>query len=162
MMVSVVESQNPSLVVEFGPGTGPFTEEILVRLGPGSRFIAIEQNDTFAGMLRKRFPDLDLVHGSVESLPQILEARGGSPVDCIISGLPWSSFDRSVQQGIVAVAADSLRPGGSFTTFAYVHGLLLPAAWRFRRLLGATFRDVRQSAIIWRNLPPAFIYHCTK
>jgi len=162
MMVSAVDPQSPSVVVEFGPGTGPFTEAILVKLGPGSRLIAIEQNDTFAGILRRKFPDLDLVHGSVETLPQILEARGGRLADCIISGLPWASFDAALQRRIVAAAANSLRPGGSFATFAYVHGLVLPAAWRFRRLLEATFRDVRQSEIVWRNLPPAFVYHCRK
>lgn len=162
MMVSAVDAESPSVVVEFGPGTGPFTEAILVRLGPGSRLIAIEQNDTFASILRTKFPGLDLVHGSVEALPEILQARGGRPADCIISGLPWASFDAALQRRIVVAAANSLRRGGSFATFAYVHGLMLPAAWRFRRLLQSTFRDVQQSEIVWRNLPPAFVYRCTK
>jgi phosphatidylethanolamine/phosphatidyl-N-methylethanolamine N-methyltransferase len=161
-MVSAVNPQSPSVVVEFGPGTGPFTEAILGKLGHGSRLIAIEQNDAFAALLRKKFPDLDLVHGSVEFLPEILEARGGQPADCIVSGLPWASFDAALQRRILAAAANGLREGGSFTTFAYVHGLLLPAAWRFRRLLEATFRQVRQSEVVWRNVPPAFVYHCTK
>jgi phospholipid N-methyltransferase len=162
MMVAAIDTQSPSVVVEFGPGTGSFTEAILVRLGPGSQLIAIEQNDTFAGILRKKFPDLDLVHGSVERLPEILKARGNRPADCIISGLPWASFDAGLQRRIVAAAADGLRQGGAFATFAYVHGLVLPAAWRFRRLLESTFREVRQSEIVWRNLPPAFVYRCTK
>jgi phospholipid N-methyltransferase len=162
MMVSAVDPRSPSVVVEFGPGTGPFTEAILRKLGPGSRLIAIEQNDAFAGLLRKKFPDLDLVHGSVEALPQILEARGGLPADFIISGLPWASFDWPLQHRILSAAAKGLRPGGHFATFAYVHGLLLPAAWRFRRLLRATFAEVRQSQVVWRNLPPAFVYHCRK
>ncbi len=161
-MVSAVDIESPCVVVEFGPGTGSFTAAILRRLGPGSQLIAIEQSDTFAGILRKRFPDLDLVHGSVEGLPQILESRGSRPADCIVSGLPWAAFDAALQRRILAAAANGLREGGSFTTFAYVHGLMLPAAWRFRRLLEATFRDVRQSEIVWRNLPPAFVYHCTK
>jgi phosphatidylethanolamine/phosphatidyl-N-methylethanolamine N-methyltransferase len=161
-MVSAVNAHEPSVVVEFGPGTGPFTEAILVKLAHGSQLIAIEQNDTFAALLRKKFPDLDLVHGSVESLPEILEARGGRPADCIVSGLPWASFDAALQRRILAAAVSGLREGGSFTTFAYVHGLVLPAAWRFRRLLEATFRQVRQSEIVWRNVPPAFVYHCRK
>lgn len=162
MMVSAVDAQRRSVVVEFGSGTGPFTEAIRLKLGPGSQLIAIEQNDTFAGILRKKFPDLDLVHASVEALPAILQERGGRPADCIISGLPWASFDMALQRRIVAAAANGLRQGGSFATFAYVHGLVLPAAWRFRRLLEGTFRDVRQSEIVWRNLPPAFVYFCRK
>jgi phospholipid N-methyltransferase len=162
MMVSAIEGEAPSLVVEFGPGTGSFTEALLVKLGPESHLIAIEKSDIFAAMLRRKFPDLDLVHGSVESLPQILEARGNRTADCIISGLPWASFDAGLQTRILAAAANSLREGGLIVTFAYLHGLILPAAWQFRRLLEATFRDVRQSQVVWRNLPPAFVYHCRR
>jgi phospholipid N-methyltransferase len=162
MMASAVDAGSPAVVVEFGSGTGSFTEAIRVKLGPGSRLIAIEQNDTFADILRKRFPDLDLVHGSAEALPQILETRGGARADCIVSGLPWASFDEDLQRRLMAAALNGLRQNGTFTTFAYVHGLILPAAWRFRRLLESTFRDVRQSEIVWRNLPPAFVYHCRK
>jgi phospholipid N-methyltransferase len=161
-MVSQLDTGRPSLVVEFGPGTGSFTEAIRVRLGPGSHLIAIEQNDSFAGLLRRRFPDLDLVHGSVEFLPEILEARGNRLADCIISGLPWASFDADLQGRILAGVSRGLREGGAFTTFAYLHGLALPTAWRFRRLLEATFREVRQSQVVWRNLPPAFVYHCKR
>lgn len=162
MMVSDVDVEKASMVVEFGPGTGSFTQAILVRLSPGCQFVAIERNGSFVGMLRQKFPDLDLVHGSVETLPEILKARGKQPADCIISGLPWASFDADLQTRVLQAAARSLREGGTFATFAYVHGLLLPAAWRFRHLLESTFRDVRQSEVVWRNLPPAFVYHCRK
>jgi phospholipid N-methyltransferase len=161
-MLRVVEDNAPSLIVEFGPGTGSFTEAIRLRLGNGSQLIAIEQNEAFADILRKRFPDLDLVHGSVEALPEILRQRGGASADCILSGLPWAVFEPEKQRKILSAAAASLRPGGVFATFAYVHGLVLPSARRFRSLLETTFGDVRQSEIVWRNLPPAFVYYCRK
>lgn len=161
-MVSDLDAEAHSLVVEFGSGTGSFTKAIRVKLGPQCHLIAIEQNDAFACLLRQRFPDLDLVHGSVESLPQILEARGNRTADYIISGLPWASFDAGLQSRILTAAAKCLRRGGVFVTFAYLHGLLLPTAWQFRRLLGATFPDVRQSEVVWKNMPPAFVYHCRR
>ncbi|MEX2301556.1 MAG: methyltransferase domain-containing protein [Bryobacterales bacterium] len=162
LMLTAIEDEAPSLVVEFGPGTGSFTEAIRLRLRSRSQLIAIEQSDTFVGILQKRFPDLDLVHGSVETLPQILEQRGRGPADCILSGLPWAVFEPDLQQRILIAAAASLRHGGTFATFAYLQGLLLPSARRFRSLLESTFRDVRRSEIVWRNLPPAFVYHCRK
>ena len=112
--------------------------------------------------MRRRFPDLDLVHGSVEGLPAIVEARGVTAVDCIISGLPWASFDSDLQKKIMTGVTTSLREGGTFATFAYLHGFLLPAAWRFRRSLQDTFSEVRQSKVVWWNLPPAFVYRCRK
>lgn len=161
-MLAAFEDEIPSLVVEFGPGTGSFTEELRLRLGPESQLIAIEQSEAFAGILQRKFPDLDLVHASVEALPEILANRGGVRVDCILSGLPWAVFEPEMQQRILTRAAESLRDGGTFATFAYVHGLVLPRARRFRRLLESTFHDVRQSEIVWRNLPPAFVYYCRK
>lgn len=162
MMLSAVDGNTPSLIVEFGPGTGSFTEAIRLRMGPRSQLIAIEQNCAFAGILQKKFPDLDLVHGSVETLPQILADRGGKPADCILSGLPWAVFEPDKQREILSAAAASLRPGGVFATFAYVHGLVLPRAQRFRSLLESTFGEVRRSEIVWWNLPPAFVYFCRK
>ena len=55
-----------------------------------------------------------------------------------------------------------LRPGGQFATFAYLQGLLLPAARRFRANLGRSFSQVERSPTAWTNLPPAFVYRCRR
>ena len=55
-----------------------------------------------------------------------------------------------------------LKPGGQFVTFAYLQGLLLPAGRRFRAKLKRSFSDVTKSKIVWRNLPPAFVYRCRR
>ena len=57
-------------------------------------------------------------------------------------------------------ATDVLKPGGQFVTFAYLQGLLLPAAKRFRGLLEQTFRQVTTSRVVWKNVPPALAYYC--
>jgi phospholipid N-methyltransferase len=51
---------------------------------------------------------------------------------------------------------------GAFTTFAYLHGMSLAAARRFRRTLRETFDEVLVSATVWRNVPPAFVYVCRR
>jgi phospholipid N-methyltransferase len=56
----------------------------------------------------------------------------------------------------------SLRPGGRFATFAYVHGTPFPGGIRFRRMLRERFAKVSLSPVVWRNLPPAFVYRCEK
>ena len=69
---------------------------------------------------------------------------------------------RSHGKRLLGAVQDVLHPGGRFTTFAYVQGLLLPPARRFEKLLRAQFPQVRRTRVVWRNLPPAFAYVATK
>lgn len=161
-IIDEVGLESASVVVEFGPGTGSFTEAILERLHPDASFVAIEVNAELVSILREKFPDIDIIESSVEQFPEILESRGHAEVDVIISGLPWASFDSALQMRIMFLVKRMLRDGGVFTTFAYLHGFILPAAWRFRRLLDSSFTDVSFSKPVWLNLPPAFCYRCTK
>jgi phospholipid N-methyltransferase len=55
-----------------------------------------------------------------------------------------------------------MRPGGVFITFAYLHGLRLKGARRFRMLLENSFSGVAVSRPVWWNIPPAIIYSCRK
>ena len=49
------------VVVEYGPGTGPFTRALLDRLSPDSRLVLIESNPEFAASLdRLRDPRVRL------------------------------------------------------------------------------------------------------
>ena len=61
-----------------------------------------------------------------------------------------------------AAITEELHPGFSFTTFSYVHARLLRAALRFRRRLGEAFEEVVAGRTVWRNLPPAFVYHARR
>ena len=47
------------------------------------------------------------------------------------------------------------RSEAEFTTFAYVTGMVLPAAQRFRDKLDKYFSRVERTKVIWLNLPPA-------
>jgi phosphatidylethanolamine/phosphatidyl-N-methylethanolamine N-methyltransferase len=49
-----------------------------------------------------------------------------------------------------------------FSTFAYLQGLVLPNARALRERLDAEFSNVTRSPIVWRNLPPAFVYVCRR
>ena len=68
--------------------------------------------------------------------------------------------DLCSQQEILENVLASLRPGGCFTTFAYLQGLMLPAGRRFRKRLCEIFDKVETTPVVWRNLPPAFVYRC--
>ena len=80
----------------------------------------------------------------------------------MISGLPWANFTPKLQRSILCSVAEHIAPGGYFATFAYLQGLMFPTGQRFRKLLGEVFSEVQTSPVIWKNLPPAFVYRCRK
>ncbi len=149
-------------IVEFGPGTGVFTEVIAHTKRSESPFLAIEANEEFVDLLNTRFPDIDVVHDSATHVRTHLEAVGLETCDCIVSGLPWAAFPESLQDALLDAIADVLAPGGRLATFAYLQGCWLPAGVRFKRKLQERFSEVCRTSVVWRNLPPAFVYYATK
>lgn len=151
-----------STVVELGPGTGAFTKLILKKIGSKTTFFALELDPGLTRNLKRRFPGLVVYNESAEKIPEYLERHGRGKADYIVSGLPWASLPLDVQQRIFKAVLDSLEPGGVFVTFGYVHARWFPNAQRFRRRLEKSFSRVELSRVVWRNIPPAFIYRCTR
>jgi phospholipid N-methyltransferase len=162
LMTEEASLDGASVIVEFGPGTGPITRELIAQKPDDSKLIAIERNEEFVSLLREQHPKLDVAHDCVQALGKILEARGEKTADRIVSGLPWAAFDEKLPRDILKAAHDSLSDDGVFVTFAYLQGFALPPAWRFRSLLRGLFSEVKQSDVVWRNVPPAFVYRCRK
>lgn len=149
-------------IVEFGSGTGVFTEQILREIPEDSHFFALEINPFFAEQTRQRCPQANVYTDSALNVRQYLDQHGVDSCDRVISSLPWSVFDEKMQNELLQTIWDVLRPGGSFITFAYISGQLLPAGRRYQRLLPTKFQTVARSKIVWNNLPPACVYTCTK
>ena len=148
------------LVVEFGTGTGAITKKINERL-EGQQFLGFELNRDFIDLLQKKWPHLDICPRSAADLMDELEKRQLEAADLIVSGLPWAFFPDHLQNAILAATAQGLAPNGVFSTFAYVHALRLKQARSFSEKLNLHFDKVQTSKVIWRNLPPAIIYHCS-
>jgi phosphatidylethanolamine/phosphatidyl-N-methylethanolamine N-methyltransferase len=147
------------VVIELGPGTGSFTDEIQRRLDGRGQHMAVESNEILATALQRRYNRVDVVNGDALHLQDFVGERGISHADVIVSGLPWSLFPDAVQDQLVDAVIDVMGPHSVFTTFAYRHAAALPAARRFRALLDDRFEEVVPSRTVWRNLPPAFVLH---
>jgi phospholipid N-methyltransferase len=161
-IVRNLDLSHAKAVVEYGPGTGAFTTYVLQSLDTDARLIAIEINPRLAEMFRKQHPDIQIFQDSVANVRAICDSAGIDQVDCIVSGLPWASFQESMQLEFLDEMMRVLRPGGQFVTFAYVHGLLLPPGRRFSRILPKYFSSISKSPVVWNNFPPAFVYSCTR
>lgn len=144
-------------VVELGPGTGAFTRLLLERLSKHGRLLAFETSATNVKILRRTLPRCRVIHDSAEHLARYLP---GKRVDCVISGLAWGNMLPRVQDRILRAIWQSLSSQGQFVAFAYAHAFCLPTSLRFRRRLFQNFGRVETTPIVWRNLPPAYIYRC--
>lgn len=154
-LLDPVDWRDVHCVVEYGPGTGVFTREILRRIGPDARLIAIDTSERFIRHLHATITDsrLDCVHGSAADIEAILAVRGIAQADHVISGLPFSTLPRAVAHAIMDATHRAIRPGGAFLIYQYSR-FVLP-------FLAARFGGVEQ-ARAWRCIPPACLFWAWK
>ena len=164
-LIEGIDFAKVRVAVEYGPGTGPYSDMIASRMAPGSTFFAVEVNERFADIFRKKHPHLKLHHRSAADIGLLLAEHGLSAeasVDVIFSGIPWASLPHAVQVQIMDASYKALKPGGQFRTLAYYLGLVTPSARKFHKLICEYFVRVERSEPVFRNMPPAFIYRCWK
>jgi len=148
-----IDWQRAHVIVEYGPGVGTFTSEILRRMRGDAKLVAIETNRDFVRFLERSLPDprLHVVHDSAAEVQTILARLGLPAARYIISGIPLGSMPEAVRADIVAKTRAALEPGGAFLVYQFT-ARALPALRR-------TFGDVRRS-FEGRNLPPAQLFVC--
>ncbi|MFM7335176.1 MAG: class I SAM-dependent methyltransferase [Tabrizicola sp.] len=136
-------------VVEFGPGTGRFTEAILARGVPPENVTLFELDEEFVTYLRQKFPGV-----TVHQLPAQEAARlVPAGVSTVISGLPLLSMPEDVRKGIVSAAFAILAPRGRYVQFTYGPRPPLPP-----ETISALGLTVNKGHKVWANLPPATVY----
>lgn len=152
------------VVLELGSGSGPLTSAVLSRLQPGCRFFAVEMNRTLVESLRRRFPGVAIVDADATKLEELCRAHHIAPgeVDAICASLPYMNFPAQLQAFALDQIHAVLRPGGRMVMLTYWPEELHARARRWRRLLDERFRVVRRAAIVWANVPPAFVYAVEK
>jgi phospholipid N-methyltransferase len=141
------------VIVEYGPGIGTFTSEILRRMRGDARLIAIETNEEFVQFLRDALPDprLHVVHDSAAEVRTVLHRHGLSAAHYVISGIPLGSMPEPVRLDIAEKTRAALEPGGAFLVYQFTPRVL-PA-------LRKTFGEVRRGFQLW-NVPPAQLFVC--
>lgn len=150
-MMTPVDFTSAKVIVEYGPGTGSFTKELVARRNPGTALILIEQNKTFCEQLRASFdglPNFFIMHGSAENVGQYLEACGVSSADYIVSGLPFASLPANVSDNILNAAGLALGQEGKFITFQY--------SLAKKKFLEQYFQITDCRKVV-KNLPPAYV-----
>jgi len=160
-MVREIPTDKPVNVVELGPGTGSFTRAIVERIAPGSRFLAVELDGEFVERLRPRWPSVEFALASAVELEQLVKKRHLQPVDHIVSGLPFASLPVDDSRKIMDGIQHTLRPGGTFTTFQYLHGYWMPPGRTFRREMSVRMGAPHRQLVL-KNFPISFILTWTR
>lgn len=149
-------------VIEFGPGTGVFTEVIARKIRDDAQFFAIEIREDFVRAVRERCPAVTVHHDSAANARKYLADLGLDACDCIVSGLPFAIFEDALQNELLDAAADVLKPGGLFVTFTYVLGPIMPGGHKLKGKLDERFSTVEKTPVVWWNFLPAFAYRAQK
>ncbi len=164
-MVSPARELSAEVVLEFGPGTGPMTRELLHFLPAAGNLICFEVNPHFVQYLQSHFADdrLQVLQVGAEQAQEQLARMGHVYADAVVSSLPLSFFPSELRHAILSGAAQCLRPGGVFTQFQYASGLdcsgRIPKPYDLRPKLRRYFQRVERQ-LVWLNFPPAWVYHC--
>jgi len=162
LITSDIGLERATVIVELGPGTGVFSSVIVKKKMEEAVFFAIELNRELYDTFRHKYPYIKIYNNSAANLQNLMKKEGVETIDAIVCGLPWASFPPGLQDELLDAIVEALSPGGWFTTFAYLQGMMLPAGQRFRTRLKDHFSVVKTTRVEWKNFPPAFTYRCSK
>jgi phospholipid N-methyltransferase len=153
LVLEPVDWDRARVIVEYGPGVGTFTGEILRRMRSDAHLVVIETNRDFVRFLQRTLPDprLHVVHDSAAKVQPVLARLGLPAARFIISGIPLGSMPEPVRTDIAVKSRAALEPGGAFLVYQFT-ARALPTLQR-------TFSDVRRS-FERRNFPPAQLFLC--
>ncbi|MFD2090965.1 class I SAM-dependent methyltransferase [Blastococcus deserti] len=149
-MLDMADVPGASLVVELGAGTGSQTGEVLARMAPDARLLALEIDPRLAKVLEERFDDprLQVVCDSAENLREHL---GEERADVLVCALPFTSFEPGLRRRILDSLPGVLRPDGVALIIQY--SPLIQS--ELRRLFPSVRRRISPL-----NVPPAFLFAC--
>ena len=148
-MFTGVDLSSLRYVVELGPGTGVFTQELYERLHPDAQVLVIELDAGYVAALKSRFGDrFDIVQASAADLKALLRSRNWPSVDLVVSGLPFV-LPAEVKGAMLSALKELTECGTVFRFFTYMPPLMKPHYHMF---------DLQCLRFVWRNFPPMWIY----
>ncbi len=154
-LLAPVDWNKARLFVEYGPGIGNISVEVLRRMHPEAKLVLFELNDDFAHFLRSTFrdPRLIVLHRSAADVGKVLAEQGLGAADYIISGIPFSTMPEPVRNEIADATHAALKPGGQFLVYQF--------SPKVRDFIAPHFRRIDRG-MEWINIPPAQLFWAWK
>lgn len=125
-VLNEVDWVHARVFLEYGPGVGTFTTEILRRMRPDAVVIALETNADFVRFLRGKIHDdrLHVVHGSAADADAALARLNLSHADYILSGIPYTTIPAEIREVILRKTHSLLHPSGAFLVYQFTRTVL--------------------------------------
>jgi phospholipid N-methyltransferase len=152
-VLSEVDWGRARVFLEYGPGVGTFTTEILRRMRPDAVLVVLETNADFVRFLRGKVLDdrLHVVHGSAADADTALARLDLSHADYVISGIPYTTMPAEVREAILRTTHALLHPNGTFLVYQFTR-TVLPYLQRVFGLVRQDFEPL--------NVMPARLFYC--
>lgn len=153
-MIESINFKDLKCIVEYGPGTGVFTEKLIQNRDENTLIILMEYNKYFYNMLKNKYENeknLYIINDSAENIGKYLKYFNIPSVDYIVSGLPFASLPTEVSFNILNSSKMILKKDGKFITFQYT---------LFKKHLINNFFgrvDIKREL---KNIPPAYVFCC--
>lgn len=155
-MLNSIDFSKNNILIEFGPGNGIITKEILKKLTPNSKIICFELNTNFVNHLNKIEDDrIIIINKSADKIKEELIKLGIHKIDYCISSLPLTNIPNNIGISILKKTNYLLKPTGLFIQYQY--------SLTFLKKLKNIFSNQNVSIQFeMLNFPPAFVYICKK
>lgn len=153
-MVKDIDFENAKCIVEYGPGTGVFTDKLIEGKNHDTILLLLEYNKEFCTQLEKRYKGHDsiiLINDSAENVDKHLKEYNINEVDYVVSGLPFASLPKNVSNKILRKTKSILKKDGLFITFQYT---LLK-----KEFIAGFFKKIDLERVVL-NVPPAYVLKC--
>lgn len=150
-VVEPIDFARAGCIVEYGPGTGVFTDILMQRRRAETVLLIIEVNRRFCQLLQARYsgqPNVHVIHGSADKTDEYLTKLGLEKADYVVCGLPFSSLPRRLAWRIMECTRRVLLPAGRLILFQY--------SLQNKRLFERFFRPLDDTYVLL-NLPPAHV-----
>jgi len=149
-MLNKVDFAKADVLVEFGPGKGVITKQILAKMNKNAVLYVFETNEQLTQGLNKiNDSRLSIFNEDAEKAMTVLKEKCNTKsVDYIISSIPFTFIDIKKRKRIIFNAHALLRENGKFITYQY--------SWLIYNILNEQFSksSVKFGLL---NIPPTFI-----
>ena len=154
-MIEDINFKECNCIIEYGPGTGVFTEKLIARKKENTLLLVIENNKQFyedlISMYRHK-ENVKIINDGAENIKKYLRQYNIKKVDYIVSGLPFTVLPPTISNVILKNSKEILSNKGEFITFQY--SLLK------KNFFEKYFSSIKvKKAMI--NFPPAYVLKCS-
>jgi phospholipid N-methyltransferase len=152
-LLKQIDWEQARIIVEYGPGVGTFTGEMLRLMRPDALLIAVETNLEFVDFLHRSYTDprLFVVQESAAEVEKLLAELGISGVDYVLSGIPLSTIPDRERVEILRSTHRVLLPEGAFLVYQF-SPKVLPDLERIFSRVTRSFEPL--------NVLPAQVFYC--